>query len=43
LNEQRSHFALWALLKAPLMVGADLSKLPAEGYQILLAKEVSLV
>jgi alpha-galactosidase len=43
LNEQRSHFALWALLKAPLMVGADLSKLPAEGYQILLAKEVIAV
>ena len=43
LNEQRSHFALWALLKAPLMVGADLSKLTAEGYKILLAKEVIAV
>lgn len=43
LNEQRSHFALWALLKAPLMVGADLSKLPAEGYKILLAEEVIAV
>ena len=43
LNEQRSHFALWALLKAPLMVGADLAKLPEESYSILLAKEVIAV
>ena len=43
MNEQRSHFALWALLKAPLMVGADLSKLSAEGFKILLAKEVIAV
>lgn len=40
INEQRSHFALWALLKSPLMVGANLAKLPKAGYDILLAKEV---
>ena len=43
LNEQRSHFALWSLLKSPLMVGTDLAKLPPEGFQILLAKEVIAV
>ena len=43
LNEQRSHFALWALLKSPLMVGTDLAKLPPEGFRILLAKEVIAV
>lgn len=24
LGEQRAHFALWALLKSPLLIGADL-------------------
>lgn len=43
LNEQRAHFALWALLKAPLMVGTDLAKLSPDGYRILLAKEVIAV
>lgn len=43
LNEQRSHFALWALLKAPLMISADLARLSEEGYEILLAKEVIAV
>ena len=43
LNEQRSHFALWSLLKSPLMVGTDLAKLPPEGFRILLAKEVIAV
>lgn len=26
LGEQRLHFALWALLKSPLIIGADLRK-----------------
>ena len=43
LNEQRSHFALWSLLKAPLMISADLASLSEEGYDILLAKEVIAV
>ena len=43
VNEQRSHFALWALLKAPLMVGTDLAELPEESLKILLAKEVIAV
>ncbi len=28
LTEARSHFALWAMLKAPLMIGTDLRKTP---------------
>ena len=28
LTEARSHFALWAMLNAPLMIGADLRKTP---------------
>jgi len=28
LIEARSHFALWAMLNAPLMIGADLRKMP---------------
>ena len=43
INEQRSHFALWALLKSPLMVGTDLAKLSNESYKILLSKEVIAV
>eukprot|EP00884_Botryococcus_braunii_P001120 jgi/Botrbrau1/11008/Bobra.101_1s0006.1 len=40
VQEQRAHFALWALLKAPLMVSADLRRLKAETLDILLAQEV---
>lgn len=43
INEQRSHFALWALLKSPLMVGTDLATLTKESYRILLSKEVIAV
>jgi len=28
LTEARSHFALWAMLNAPLMIGADLTQMP---------------
>ncbi|GAB4814199.1 hypothetical protein N2152v2_001245 [Parachlorella kessleri] len=43
LGEQRAHFALWALLKAPLMIGTDLRRLPKESLEILTAKEVLAV
>ena len=43
LNEQRSHFALWALLKAPLIVSADLRRLPPASLAILTAVEVIAV
>lgn len=40
LAEQRTHFALWALLKAPLIVGADLRHIHPDSLDILKAKEV---
>lgn len=42
-NEQRSHFALWALLKSPLFIGADLRKLSKAALKILTAEEVIAV
>lgn len=42
-NEQRSHFALWSLLKSPLFIGADLRTLSKSALEILLAKEVIAV
>jgi alpha-galactosidase len=40
--QQRSHFALWALVKAPLLIGADLSDISATSLKILMAKEVRM-
>lgn len=40
LNEQQSHFAIWAILKSPLLVGADLRFIRKESLEILLAKEI---
>lgn len=42
-NEQRSHFALWSLLKSPLFIGADLRKLSRSALKILTAGEVIAV
>lgn len=42
-NEQRSHFALWSLLKSPLFIGADLRKLSKAALKILTAEEVIAV
>lgn len=38
--QQRSHFALWALVKAPLLIGANLEKISNSSLSILKAKEV---
>jgi len=43
VNEQRAHFALWALLKSPLFIGADLRTLSREAKEILTAPEVIAV
>lgn len=40
LTEQRAHFALWALMKAPLLVGTDLRTASGAVKRILLADEV---
>lgn len=37
-NEQRVHFALWALYKSPLMIGHDLRDFSKASLSILLAK-----
>ena len=33
--EQRSHFALWCLLKSPLLIGSDVRALPAASLSIM--------
>lgn len=40
LGEQRAHFALWAVLKAPLLVGADLRTLAPESLAILANRDL---
>lgn len=35
LAEQRSHFAIWCLMKSPLIIGADVRSLTAESLAIL--------
>ena len=41
--EQRAHFALWALMKAPLLIGTDLRAAPPRVKAVLLAAEVLAV
>ena len=40
LEEQRSHFTLWALNKSPLLIGTDITKLPNDTIDIFLNKEI---
>lgn len=42
-REYQSHFALWALLKAPLLIGCDISNMSPETVNILTNKEVIAV
>lgn len=35
LSVQRSHFALWALLKSPLLIGTDLRLIHPDSLAIL--------
>jgi alpha-galactosidase len=39
-NEYKSHFALWALLKSPLLIGCDITNMSADTRNILLSNEV---
>ena len=43
LDEQRSHFALWNLMAAPLLIGADVSMLPAYALEILGNSEITAI
>ncbi|KAK7317025.1 hypothetical protein RJT34_00904 [Clitoria ternatea] len=38
--EYRAHFSIWALAKAPLLIGCDVRNLTAETHEILSNKEV---
>jgi alpha-galactosidase len=38
--EYRTHFSLWAISKAPLIIGCDLTKMSNETFNILSNKEV---
>jgi alpha-galactosidase len=42
-TEYRSHFSLWALAKAPLLIGCDITKMSADTFAILTAPEVIAV
>ena len=33
--EERSHFAFWAVMKSPLLIGCDLAKIPSTSLDIL--------
>lgn len=39
-NEYRAHFSIWALVKAPLLIGCDIRNMTAETLQILSNTEV---
>ncbi|XP_043815131.1 alpha-galactosidase isoform X2 [Manihot esculenta] len=42
-EEYRSHFSIWALAKAPLLIGCDVRSMSNETYEILSNKEVIAV
>ena len=39
-TEYRTHFSLWAISKAPLIIGCDITKMTNETFEILSNKEV---
>jgi alpha-galactosidase len=39
-EEERSHFALWAFAKAPLIIGCDLNTITEESLSILRNKNL---
>lgn len=42
-QEYRAHFSIWALMKAPLLVGCDVRNMTAETYQLVSNEEVIAV
>ncbi|CAG8487503.1 2168_t:CDS:2, partial [Scutellospora calospora] len=40
LNEQKSHFSLWAALKAPLLLGFDVRNPPKDSMTVVLNTEI---
>ena len=43
LEEEKSHFALWAVSKAPLIIGADLNIITNDSLAILMNEEIIAV
>ncbi|GAV62490.1 Melibiase domain-containing protein [Cephalotus follicularis] len=42
-QEYRAHFSIWALMKAPLLVGCDVRNMTSDTYEIISNKEVIAV
>ncbi|XP_068328745.1 alpha-galactosidase 3-like isoform X2 [Pyrus communis] len=42
-KEYRAHFSIWALMKAPLLIGCDVRNMTAETFEILSNEEVIAV
>jgi alpha-galactosidase len=42
-EEERTHFALWSIMKAPLIIGADLSKISQSSLDIMKNEEIIAV
>lgn len=42
-HEYQAHFALWALLKAPLLIGCDITNMSEDTKNILMNKEIIAV
>lgn len=42
-QEYRAHFSIWALMKAPLLIGCDVRNMTAQTFEILSNKEVIAV
>ncbi|MCL7032445.1 hypothetical protein MKW94_001186, partial [Papaver nudicaule] len=42
-QEYRAHFSIWALMKAPLLVGCDVRNMTAETFELLSNEEVIAV
>lgn len=40
IEEERSHFALWSISKAPLIIGCDLTTVSEESLAILTNEEI---
>jgi len=38
--EEKTHFAMWAMAKAPLIIGTDLSTITQESLDILMNKHL---
>ena len=43
IDEQRSHFTLWALMGSPLLISTDLGAISAESLRVLTAAEIIAV